>query len=404
MTWRVAVLQSGFFGSRVGDRLAGMAFALYAAGTGETGLLAAILLAQLLPSLLLSLAGGMVVDRYRRHWWWPGSLLAQALCFGVLAVRVEPVLIVALIAVSSGCQSLAGPSGMVLLRQVAPEEHRARVAKQKTSLDGLAGVLGLAVAGVGYARLPVSWLMTANAVSFLVLAVCALAVLWGLERPAPVAPASPRPPGPWTGFGALAAPAVFGRGGLMLVFTVILGTSLDGVAGVFFLRHTLGLSPTVYALVIACWSAGLLLGSVVAAADRLRGSGLGTLGAAAWLMGACIALPTVLDPPGAVVAAAFGVGGVANGVFNAALSVRIFDRVAAGMQGRGWAAFSFLASLATVTGYLVGAMLDAAVARQAMFAAGCIPAVVGALAVVAASPRVGARRPGATRRAPTVAS
>lgn len=61
------LLMLGMFVSAVGTSLSSMGFFLLAAQTGRSPLLAAVLVANLLPSILLGLVGGYVADRYLRE-------------------------------------------------------------------------------------------------------------------------------------------------------------------------------------------------------------------------------------------------------------------------------------------------------------------------------------------------
>ncbi|MCX5395094.1 MFS transporter [Streptomyces sp. NBC_00094] len=371
------VLLTGTFVSSLGDKSAALAFALYAASMGSTALMAAILLAQLLPSLVLGLIGGYLTDRYGNPLWWSAALVVQALCFAALS-QVDTVWpIVSLIAASSAAQSIVGPMGSVLLRELSPVERRGRSVRRRTSLDGMAGVIGLMLAGLSYSWLNRSTLLLVNSASFLVLVLCSLVALRGsVRRPRFRGSARARPER-WTGFGVLLRPEVFGRQGVFLIFVVILGTSLEGVVGIFYLQHGLGLGNTWYSVAIASWSLGLLLGSLRVPVDRASDAGGRLLGASACVMGAVIAAPTLLPLTGGSVALAFLIGGAANGAFNASVAVVIAERASSETQGRAWAAFAFLAKLAILLGYASGAAAGMDHARALMFAAGAVPVLIG---------------------------
>jgi hypothetical protein len=161
-----------------------------------------------------------------------------------------------------------------------------------------------------------------------------------------------------------------------MIAVVILGTSLEGVVGVFLLRDRLHMTPTGYAIAIAAWSVGMLAAGAAVKPSRLSGHD-SALAASACVLGCGIALPAVLLHS-AVVAPAFLIGGAANGVFNVALTVTLLERVDDAEQGRAWAAFGMLANTSILAGYLGGAALGKDSARTAMLLAGAVPLLTGA--------------------------
>ncbi|WP_326503398.1 hypothetical protein [Rothia nasimurium] len=100
------LLMLGMFVSAVGTSLSSMGFFLLAAQTGRSSLLAAVLVANLLPSILLGLVGGYIADRYLTWWLWPLSLLFTAGIMTTMAITLRWEVIIAGCALMSSCTAL----------------------------------------------------------------------------------------------------------------------------------------------------------------------------------------------------------------------------------------------------------------------------------------------------------
>lgn len=367
--WLIVI---GSFVSSVGDRFAAIAFALYAVSIHSTVLVAAVLAAELVPGLLFGLVGGVVTDQYAHAWWWPVALCAQAVCFVALAGTVSPTSIVVFVALSSLVAAMLGPVGAVILREVAGVSGQAAAVRRSAALSGVASVVGTLGAGAAYA-IGLPTLMIVNAGSFAVLAVAG----WGAAHGVRLGGA-PAVPGfravlrdATVGFRRLVSADVFGRAGFALVGVVMVGTSLEGVVGVFYFRDRLAMSATVYTVVIAAWSVGMIAGASVPIAPR---HAMVAFPISAVAMGAAIAAPAIVPYP-LIPLVGFVIGGFGNGVFNSSLGIVIYGRVAAAEQGRAWAAFGLVASVTVLAGYLGGALAGADNARWLMLAAGLLPIV-----------------------------
>ena len=226
---RLAVLFVGLLISTCGDDVAAIAFSLRAAQSGSPGLLAAILLAQTLPALLLGLVGGVLVDRSLRWWWWPLSLALQAGLFLVMALAQRDLVIVVCVAAVSAVAAVTGPVANRLIAHHS-RDHR-RTGGHLATVNGLSQAAGAALGGMAFGVGGIVPLLCANAGSFLMLAVVALLVTG--REPVPV-DASPQR-GLLLGFYRLASPRGFGVAGLVLLVSTVFATSLENVAGVFVL-------------------------------------------------------------------------------------------------------------------------------------------------------------------------
>lgn len=370
MGGRALLLVAGLFVASVGDRFADIAFALHAAQTGSTALLAAILLASAVPELLLGLVGGVVADRHLRAWWWPAALAVQAAVLIVLAHLHTPWHLVAGVALNGSVTALLGPVGSKLLGALSRGREE-RAARAHTAATGAAAVIGTALGGVSFAAGSRGTLLVVAGCALLVLAVCAAVVARGavVSRGTPGVRSSAL-----LGFRRLVSPGVFGAAGTLCTVGVLLGTSVEAVAGVFVLTGFTGAGPSGYGLALAAWSAGVMAGAAVLGGwSRHRVA----MPLSATAMGAAIALPALVPLPWAATAA-FAAGGLANGVFNTALATAIWTRVDPAEHGRAWAAFRWTLTGCLLTGHLLGAAAGADGARALMVSSGAATALAGA--------------------------
>ncbi|MGQ4269912.1 hypothetical protein [Nocardiopsis changdeensis] len=375
MGGRALLLVAGLFVASVGDRFADIAFALHAAETGSSALLAAILLASAVPEMLLGLVGGVVADRHLRAWWWPAALAVQAAVLIALAHLHTPWHLVAGVALNGSITALLGPVGSKLLGALCRGREE-RAARAHTAATGAAAVVGTALGGVSFAAGSRGTLLVVAGCALLVLAVCAAAVARGavIARAAPAGRASAL-----LGFRRLASPAVFGATGALCTVGVLLGTSVEAVAGVFVLTGFTGMGPGGYGPALAAWSAGVAAGAALAGGWARRRAAMPV---SAMAMGAAIALPALAPLPWAALAA-FAVGGLANGVFNTALATAIWTRVAPAEHGRAWAAFRWTLTACLLTGHLLGAAAGAGGARALMVCSGTATVLAGAAFLLA---------------------
>ncbi|SDW30190.1 Major Facilitator Superfamily protein [Amycolatopsis xylanica] len=371
MTRRLWVLLLAATVSQVGDRIAATALGLSAAQAGSPGLLTAIYVAELLPGVVVGLLGGVVADRLRRPWPWPAVLLVQACCYGLIGSTSSPELTVALVGAAATASSLLGPVSTKYVHALAGARHRALAARLTSSAPALSAVLGPAIGGVVFAGLGRSGAMTLDVASFLVLAgaamVCVrrLPPIEGIARP-PLTIASLM-----SGFGSLGRVRGLRKSGVLVLVSIIFGTALEGVVGIFFFTQQRGVDSRAYGIIVACWAAGLLAGSLNPWATRNASRAALVIPASGLVMGAGIAaLPLFASVP--AFGALFVMGGAANGVLNSALRYLVFEDVPHDRQGRTWAAFGVLANGMTLLGYFVGYLGERISVPMALVGSGAV--------------------------------
>jgi MFS family permease len=166
------------------------------------------------------------------------------------------------------------------------------------------------------------------------------------------------------------------------VAAVVAGVSAINVFEVFFIRDTLGASTTVYGFVMASWTVGMLIGSVVF--SRVPPRWLTLPAVLALLAGSCVAIVA----GSAVGAAAWLIplwiaGGLCNGGLNVCTAVIIASRVPAAAHGRAFSATTAAVQGAGLFGMAVaGPLIDRFEPRVLVAAAG----VAGVLSAVACLP------------------
>ncbi|RKQ36830.1 MFS transporter [Kocuria tytonis] len=378
---RLTVLLAGLLLSTCGDDIAAIAFSLRAARSGSPQLLAAILLAQSVPALALGLFGGVIADRSLRWWWWPASLLVQGLLFITMAVLQRDAVIVLCVALTSAVAALTGPVANKLIARHS--RNHQRTGGHLATVNGLSQAAGAALGGVAFGMNGVAPLLLVDAASFLLLAVVALAV----TGRAPVPLDSSARGGVLLGFSRLAAPGSFGVAGLLLLAWTVFATSLEGVAGVFVLTGPAAWTSAHVGLAWGLWGVGLVAGGQFA--GRVRGRATPLLVAGAACMGAVFLVLACFLPGFGAAAPLFGIGGAANGAFNAAVSRIILTAVPLTEQARCWAAYRWIVTCCLVAGYVVGGAAGAQHGVAALAGAGGL-AVLGAVVRVVAG--AGGRR------------
>jgi MFS family permease len=149
--------------------------------TGSKLLLGAIGLAQFVPSLVLSLWGGIVADqtdrtRMVRRCQMAAAVAGPFMAWGAFTDTATPVWIYLAAAVVAGAGSLEQPSRVALLVSLVPREHFPRAVTQSATVSALAFATGPGLAG---GLIALSGLAAAYAAQVLLMAV-SIVVLHGL--------------------------------------------------------------------------------------------------------------------------------------------------------------------------------------------------------------------------------
>ncbi|MEU9454917.1 MFS transporter [Streptomyces sp. NPDC048277] len=372
------VLLAGTVLSRLGDILASLGLVLHAADRGIHFGVTEVMLAELIPTVLAAPLIGSVVDRFSARTVCLWALLVQSSSLGAATAVGGFHAKVALIALSAlaGVGSVA--AGFKMLPVVAGEKHTGRANSLLTASLSAAGLAGPPLAGFLNSLWGTGVLLATDALSFLVLAGCTM-----LAVPRSVDVAIGRRPATRLadGYRALRDAPVVGT--LMpALAAAMLATSIESVAGVYYLRGVADGNDTVFGLFLAAWALGAIPGALLAGragwAERhtplilggVSGIGLGLL-----LAG--------LIPVAAAMFPLFLVGGFSNGACNVGLRNAVHAHVPAEVHGSAWACFQALSRSCIGLGYLLGTPNGLVSSRGQVIVSGIIPLVAMAWASLA---------------------
>jgi MFS family permease len=380
--WGDVYLAAGARGiSACGDFLAATALALTLQQAGAGGLaVSGLLLAAALPLAVLAPVAGRIADRVDSRTVLVVAGFAQAAVCVALAFAERPVVIIALVAVLACGLAVTQPTLAALLPAMVRRDDLARASgiNQTAGLVGMLAAPALAGVLVGQfgARVP----LLLDAATYLALVAAGLLIRTRRARaagPAPAAAAS------WRLRDDRLVAVMVGA-----IAAVVAGVGAINVIEVFFIRVTLGASATMFGLIAATWTAGMLLGALLFGrlGHRLRGAArLVRLS----LVLAAATCAVVLAAAGAWHAALllplWLLGGIANGGINVCTTVVLAERVPEAARGRAFAAMGAAIQGAGMVGYAVGGpLVDRFDPRLLVAAAG----LAGLVAVVLCLPAV----------------
>jgi MFS family permease len=353
---------------------------LQEAGHGGTAV-SALWVAASLPLAVLAPIAGRIADRFDSRTILIVAGLAQALvCLTLATVGTDsPALVVGLVAVLACGLAIVQPTMSALVPAMVRTDDLAKA----SGLVQTAGTVGMmiapALAGILYgqtgARLP----LLLDAASYLSLVVAGLALRTRRQ---------PRAAGDAAGTKA------HYRLRDDRTLTVVTGATAATIAAlsgvnvfaVFLIRETLGASATVYGLVEASWTAGMLIGTVlVARVPRHRMTVrwvLATLAASGALVAAAAAAPSAgwLIP-------IWTLGGITNGVANVMLMVLVASRAPAAALGRAYATMGSAIQAAQMIGLLAAGPLTNGFEPRGLVATTGAASVVVALACLVVARR-----------------
>jgi MFS family permease len=358
--WRDVYLVAGARGISVcGDFLAATSLALALQMAGAGGLaVSGLLLAATLPLVVLAPLAGRLADRVDSRTLLIIAGLGQAAVCSALAFVRQPALVMVLVALLAAGLAVTQPTLAALLPDMVPRAHLARASAITQTAGSVGMLVAPALAGLLVGQFGVRLPLLLDAASYL--AIVAAGVLLRTRRggrPRRVAAdgSAPRPATRWR----LTADPLL-RALIVSLAAVLLAVGAINVVAIFFIRETLDASTTVYGVVEAAWTAGILGGSwlFTLAARWVRDDGGLVAGVLAQLGGcaAVIALAAAAGAPGWLVPLWF-VGGVLNGGTNVFDNLLMASRVPPAERGRAFAALGAAANGAAMAGFLAGGVL-----------------------------------------------
>lgn len=370
----LVVAMTGRTVSMLGDEVTLIALLLYAAGHGARAVTAVLLVAAL-PFIALGPWAGRLVDRSDSRWL--TSLTSVASVAGTAAMaaavhhRVHLVAVLAAFAVVQCAQTVAGPAWSSLVPRIVGEQRAAATSATTQTLGFLTRLAGPGLGGLLVAAAGPAGAFTADASTFALLTVGALAIRTR-RRPA----RTPEPPG---GDSATGAGRRRPAGGLRLVLadpvigpvlTVLTGfivmATVTNVAEVLLVTRVLGGGPAVFGGVGVAVGIGLVAGSLGARQIRSDRARVIAVCGAAVLTGVMLVgegLATTLTSA----AVLFSVSGLANGILSTCFGQLLVARTRDAERGRVFAAVGSITQTASVLGLLLGGLLTAGINPRATF-------------------------------------
>lgn len=344
--------------SWLGDEVALVALMLGTQSHGHgAGAVAALLIANALPLVLLAGPVGRLVDRYDNRVLLVTSGAAQVAICTALAFTSSQVVVLVLLAVLGAGQAVNSATWSALVPSLVARAQLAAAVGTVQAATTLAGVAAPALGGLLYGAFGTRVPLLVDAASFLAVIVAALAI--GAHRTVTDARTE------HGGVAIVRSDALLAPLFVMLALFVLLG-SMVNVVDVFLVRATLHASATWYGLAGACYSVGALTGAV--ASGRLRG----VPALARGLVGACAVLAVGLVgmgcAPSVVWLLPIGVlTGVANGALNVTLNALVMGRISPEQRGRVAALLGGVASGTQLAAFLVGGALTSALDPRTVF-------------------------------------
>jgi MFS family permease len=380
-SWRDVYLVAGSRAVSVcGDFLAATTLALVLAERGHGGLaVSGLMLAASLPLALLAPITGRVADRVDSRVILTVVPTLQAVVCLVLAFTSHPVAIIGLVALLACGLAFTQP----VLGALLPEMVRPADLPKASGLSQTAGNIGMLVApalagvlvGSAGSQLP----LLIDAASYLALVGAALLVRTRRRGH----PSSRGALVPWRLRDDRTLTVMVG-----VLAATIAAVSAISVVEVFFIRNTLGASTTVFGIVAAAWTGGMLLGNVLFSRVPPR---LITVPALLLVViGSCVPVLVAAAVPGPFwILPLWIAGGVCNGGINVFIMVIVSGRTPAPARGRAFATLSAAVQGAGMVGLLAAGPLvdrfDARLLFALVGAFGLVIAVLG-LAVVRREP------------------
>ncbi len=298
-------------GSSVGTYLAALALSVDIFDrTGSGTWLAALLIADFLPIVLIGITLGPLVDRLSRRRLMIVSDLVRVAAFVALPFVDRPSSIVALAAVNGVATGFFRPAVWAGLPNLVPEDDLEQATSLLSTIEHVAWTIGPVLAGGLLAVASTDAAYWVNAATFLV-----SAVLVARIPAASLRSDEPITKGHWDdlrdGIGL-----VFRSRPLLTVLVVwnvsALATAFVNVAEVVFVKHDLGAGNIGLGFLVGATGVGLVIGSFFAASALERLGMSGVYGASLLLMAAGFGLAAAA--PNIVVAAVLaGIATVGNG-------------------------------------------------------------------------------------------
>jgi len=349
--------------SWLGDLVAEVALVLRLQSHGYgASAVAALLIANALPIVLLSGVVGRLVDRVDNQRLLVLSSVSQAAVCGVLAFTTTAPAVLCLVALLGAGQAVNNSCWQALLATVAEGDALTGAIGRAQAGQTMAAIVAPAISGVLVGQFGARVPLLVDAGAYAV--VTGIALMIATRRVVQAATPGTKPRG---GLAIVRADGFLRSMFVMLAVFVLLGCMVN-VVEVFLIRVTLHASTTWYGIAGAAFAIGMLIGAL--AAGRLRGTSTLTRG----FVTACLVLSLGLVAVGVAPSVGWVLPGIAvvgfmNGVLNVALGSLVMGRTAADERGRVGALLTGMASGMQIIAFAAGGALASVLEPRTIFIA-----------------------------------
>jgi MFS family permease len=374
------LLAAGIGVSAAGDTAALIALLLRLRPDGS-GWVAALLAAQLIPTVLLAPAVGALVDRFETRRVLLVAVVGQALAAIPLAFVSGPVPTIALFLLVGICNAAVRPATNALVPAVVGEDRATHGYARVALGQNIGWIVGPAAGGTLTGAFGGSTALLIDAATFVALAIASF-LIQARRPPHALADADTRRSQARLGFRVLWDDRVL-RVVLLVSAISVACAVLDNVAAPFRFVDQLGTTATGYGIYLTLWGVGALAGSQlpprIPKAHERFGPAAGNLLCSLGIAGIGVA-PTIT-----LAFLASAAGGIGNGLANVSQNTLVGSRVPEHQRGRAFAASGAVMQAGTGTGTAAAgpivALLGAGVAMAVCGGLGALAAAVGVIAL-----------------------
>lgn len=348
---------------------------LSSSATGVSWFVTAVVVANLLPPVLLGPVLGWLVDRTSGRWAWAAALAVSGLsCLGVAMVD-DPVVVVALAGLQAVASVVINAAAFKLLPEARGLDERS-ASSFAVGVGSAAAIGGPPLAAIGASGF-------GNSGALVVLAGLAVIAALGVVVAAPRLIQAEVDATSWheVWMGTKTVRTLSSvRAFAPVVLGIVLVTSMEGVAGVFYLQEV-AQNSVVYAVILSAWAAGSLAGAVWTG-RRETALGVRSSVLLGGLLMSVAILVEGLAPIAAVIAIVFIIGGLGNAVHNVGIRNLVYEQVPRAQQAQVWSMLAAVMSGTAALGNVLGTPGLIGSARTAVIVSGAAGVVAVAITAV----------------------
>ncbi|WP_121867941.1 MFS transporter [Glutamicibacter nicotianae] len=324
----------------------------------------AVVLANLIPPIVFAPVLGWVVDRISGKGAWVAALTISGLSAIGIAFFESPVLLVALAAIQAICAVVISAAIFKLL-PLAPKMNEKSASSLAVGIGSVAAIGGPPLAALtASADLQFAFILCGS----LLLGSAAVALLV-VPRHVPVSVEKTAWHEVWIGTKSLRSMTLL-KSFLPVILGVVFVTSMEGVAGVFYLQEVAG-SSLGYAILLSAWAVGSLIGALYTGRKGFNASSITCVLVGGLVVSTAILLEGIFAVA-LIIGIAFIIGGFGNAYHNIGIRNLVYEAVPGPQQGQVWSVVGALFSSVAALGNFFGTPGFLGDSRTIIIVAGCI--------------------------------